>query len=53
MSVKRLGKGLDALIRSNEVKNKEDSVSKKGTGSISKNKIKTYPSKPKSAKKTL
>ena len=36
MSVKRLGKGLDALIRSDEVKNKDNSGhQKKGAGSIS------------------
>ena len=40
MSVKRLGKGLDALIRSDEVKNKDDSgLQKKGAGSISKIKL--------------
>ena len=40
MSVKRLGKGLDALIRSNEVKIKDDSgPQRKGIGSISKIKL--------------
>ena len=40
MSVKRLGKGLDALIRSDEVKIKDDSgLQGKGAGSISKIKL--------------
>ena len=50
MSVKRLGKGLDALIRSNEVKIKDDPSPKgKGKGSIYKiqlNLIRPNPNQP-------
>ena len=52
MSIKRLGKGLDALIRSNEVKNKDDSgIQNKGTGSISKIKLKLIHPNPNQPRK--
>ncbi len=52
MSIKRLGKGLDALIRSNEVKNKDDSgIQKKGAGSISKIRLKLIHPNPNQPRK--
>ena len=52
MSIKRLGKGLDALIRSNEVKNKGDSgIQKKGAGSISKIRLKLIHPNPNQPRK--
>tara|TARA_B100000242_G_C43038620_1_gene484356 strand:+ start:738 stop:1613 length:876 start_codon:yes stop_codon:yes gene_type:complete len=52
VSIKRLGKGLDALIRSNEVKNKDDSgIQKKGAGSISKIRLKLIHPNPNQPRK--